>query len=125
MPHFYDNPTPYQYSNERRNNAELKNKVRKVVERRQKAMEQADDLLKEARQVMQDAALFVDDVVFMRQLEQISRTSFSLSEDTQFERDVYSETYIENLAAGRLGEQIEKMGDQFPLNDSDTEAKDE
>lgn len=106
---------PYQYSNQRRNNPELKDKVRKVVERRQKAMEQADDLLKEARHIMQEAALFVDDVIFMRQLEQISRTSFSLSEDTQFERDVFSETYIENLAAGRLGEQIEKMGDQFPL----------
>jgi hypothetical protein len=106
---------PYQYSNERRNDPELKGKVRKVVERRQKAMEQADDLLREARHIMQDAALFVDDVVFMRQLEQISRTSFSLTEDTQFERDVFSETYIENLAAGRLGEEIEKMGDQFPL----------
>lgn len=106
---------PYQYSNQRRNSPALKDKVRKVVERRQKAMEQADDLLKEARHIMQEAALFVDDVVFMRQLEQISRTSFSLSEDVQFERDVFSETYIENLAAGRLGEQIEKMGDQFPL----------
>jgi hypothetical protein len=111
----WDDETAYQYSNVRRNNPELKAKVKKVVELRQEAMEQANDLLRQARQVMQDAALFRDDSIFIRQLEQISRTSQSLSEETAFKRDIQSDTYVENLAAGRLGEQIEKMGDKFPL----------
>ena len=119
----WNDEEPYRYSNERRNNAELKEKVKKVVSLRLEAMEQANELLKQARHIMQEAALFGDDPHFMNHLNDISRAGHSLSEETLFRHDIQSDTYIENLAAGRLGEQIENMGDRFPLLDHPEESK--
>lgn len=104
----------------RRNDAELKAKVAKVVKARQEALNRASALLKQATEILESQNQFVGDAIYSNRVQSISIASFSLSRDAEFasgSRGDRSEndTYLGNLAAGQLGVQIQDMGDKFPL----------
>ena len=111
----------YKYSSERRNDPELKEKAAKVVIARQNALKEADALLKQAAQILTAQSGFVDGAVYDSQVQAIRIASMKLSQDTQFElggkrgNPAENDTFLGNLAAGPLGEQIQEMGDSFPL----------
>lgn len=108
----------------RRNDAELKAKVAKVVKARQEALTEASALLNQAYEILRTQRHFVGDEIYNRQVSSVSTASFTLSRDAEFasgrrgETDndpSKNDTYLGNLAAGELGIQIQKMGDEFPL----------
>ena len=108
----------------RRNDAELKAKVSKVVKARQEALKEASALLNQAYEILKVQRHFVGDEIYSRQVRAVSTASFSLSRDAEFasgqrgERNndpSENDTYLGNLAASELGVQIQKMGDNFTL----------
>lgn len=107
----------------RRNDEELKAKVAKVVKARQEALTEASALLNQAYEILRTQRHFVGDEIYNRQVSSVSTASFTLSRDAEFasgrrgETDndpSKNDTYLGNLAAGELGIQIQKMGDEFP-----------
>jgi hypothetical protein len=117
-----DDEPGYKYDNDRRNDPELKAKVAKVLVARQNALKEADALLKQAAQILSAQSDFVDGAIYNRQVQAVRIASFTLSRDTEFEvggprrqNPAENDNYLGNLAAGPLGEQIEGMGDDFPL----------
>jgi hypothetical protein len=106
----------------RRNDPELKAKVAKVVKARQEALNEASALLNQAYEILKAQRHFTGDEIYNHQVSSVSTASFTLSRDAAFaSRDSGSgnatenDTYLGNLAAGALGIQIQKMGDEFPL----------
>lgn len=108
----------------RRNDEELKAKVAKVVKARQEALTEASALLNQAYEILRKHRHFAGDEIYNRQVSSVSTASFTLSRDAEFasgrrgETDndpSKNDTYLGNLAAGELGIQIQKMGDEFPL----------
>lgn len=105
----------------RRDDAELKAKVAKVVKARQNALDEASALLNQAYDILKAQRHFAGDESYNRQVSAISTASFSLSRDAEFASrlrgtpDAENDTYLGNLAAGQLGIQIQKMGDEFQL----------
>lgn len=108
----------------RRNDPELKAKVARVVKARQDALNEASALLNQAYDILKTQRHFVGDEIYNRQVSSVSTASFSLSRDAEFasgrrgDREAdpsKNDTYLGNLAAGELGVQIQKMGDDFPL----------
>jgi hypothetical protein len=116
-----DNWVPFNEESEvRRNDSELKAKVAKVVRARQKALKDASALLKQAEEILSGSAVFVGDEIYYRQYESVRMASFTLRRDAAFakgprEDPAENDIYLGNLAAGSLGVQIQKMGDEFPL----------
>lgn len=104
----------------RRNDAELKAKIAKVVKARQEALNRASALLKQATEILESQNQFVGDAIYSNRVQSVSIASFSLSRDAEFASGsrgdrAENDTYLGNLAAGQLGVQIQDMGDKFPL----------
>lgn len=108
----------------RRNDPELKAKVAKVVKARQEALNEASALLNQAYEILKAQRQFVGDEAYNSQVSSVSTASYTLSRDAEWasgrrgQQDAdpsKNDTYLGNLAAGQLGVQIQKMGDEFPL----------
>lgn len=108
----------------RRNDPELKAKVAKVIKARQEALNEASALLNQAYEILKAQRQFVGDEAYNSQVSSVSTASYTLSRDADWasgrrgERNAdpsKNDTYLGNLAAGQLGVQIQKMGDEFPL----------
>lgn len=109
-------------SQARRNDPELKAKVSKVVKARQDALNEASALLNQAYEILKAQSHFVGDAIYTEQVNSVGTASFRLNRSASFaSRDSGSgkatenDNYLGNLAAGQLGVQIQKMGDEFPL----------
>lgn len=105
----------YKYQESRRNDPELRAKVEKVIRARNEALLQASTLLEQANRILKEQSHFVDDGIYDRQVRSVSIAAYLLKDDADFKNRDITDTYIGNLAAGRLGEQLEAMGDSFKL----------
>lgn len=120
-----DNRVPFdKESTARREDAELKDKVAKVVKARQTALKEASALLDQAYEILKAQRHFVGDEIYNRQVSSVSTASYTLSRDAEFasgrrgqsnDDPSKNDTYLGNLAAGALGVQIQNMGDNFCL----------
>ena len=105
----------YRYDNVRREDPALREKVQQVIDARRAALRRAAALLREAEEVLAPLAQFHDDAIFNRQVQSVADASESLARDVAFDSVTgKGSTYVGNLAAGPLGEQIQKMGASFP-----------
>jgi hypothetical protein len=111
------------YSGRRRHDPELKAKVRRVIDARQDALSRAAELVGEAKRELDRVSMFLDDGIVDRNVTKVRSLWWSLDRAAQFKAGIGSETYVENLAAGPLGEQIEAMGDGFPLKAGEPKAQ--
>lgn len=111
----------YKYHTDRRDDPDLKAKVAKVVVARQEALTEANTLLKQAAAILTAQAGFEDGAIYGRQVQSVGSASQNLDRTTKFElggdrgNPAENDTVLSNLAAGRLGAQILRMGDKFPL----------
>jgi hypothetical protein len=99
----------------RRNDPEIREKVEKVIKARQAALNEASELLKKASEILHKNARYSGSILYDRQVGSVSITANSLKSDADFMNRMVSEVYVGNLAAGDLGEKIQKMGNDFPL----------
>lgn len=108
----------------RRNDPELKAKVAKVIRARQAALNEASALLNQAYEILKAQRHFAGEETYNQQVSSVSTASYSLSRAAEFasgrrghtDNDPSkNDTYLGNLAAGDLGIQIQKMGDEFSL----------
>jgi hypothetical protein len=115
----YDDVPTFKYSEVRRNDVELREQVKKVVAAREKAVLEASELLKQAAKLLSANTGFVGDETYARNAQTIRIANATLARDAKFMMQGGSRTenptYIGNLAAGPLGEQIQGLGDSFPL----------
>lgn len=102
-------------SEARRNDPDIREKVSKVIKARQDALSEAAKLLEQAKDILQKNSHFIDDAIYARQVDAVYSTYYKLAEDAHFMNRKKTETYVGNLAAGALGEQIEEMGDKFSI----------
>jgi hypothetical protein len=105
--------TTYHYSDERRNDPELREKTAKVIEARKAALAVAAKKLREAMDILDPLRIFDGDPIFERSAFSAWRAYNQVSGDASFMNRPTTDTYIGNLAASELGEQIEAMGDNF------------
>jgi hypothetical protein len=109
-----DDNVVFKYSDERRHDPDLNAKVAKVIEAQTKAVEDATALIKQAAEIMRKASGFENSEIFERCYDSVKSARYTLDRDERFV-SLSSETYIQNASAGRLGYQITKMGEKFPL----------
>lgn len=98
------------YSNERRNDPVIREKAQKIHELRQKKLQKADKALKEIMDEMRPLRLGEDDAIYERCFDAVWSAYYRVSGDAHFMKNIGGETYTGNLAAGELGEYIERMG---------------
>lgn len=101
--------TVYEFSNERRYDPEIRAKVEAIHKARQamllKAAAELDRLVEEMRPLMDGG----DDRMYEKAFDDLRRARYTMVDTAEFMQDIGSETYIGNLAAGRLGEYVEKL----------------
>lgn len=105
------------YNEQRRLDPEIRAKVAKVVDARHSALEQANKLVQEASSLLRMNGIFVGDDIYLRQMHALSRMSRSLAAAAKISnvRSEDRESYIDHLAEGLVGAQVENMGKSFPL----------
>lgn len=122
------NKEPYKYSEERRHDPVLLEKVARVHMARNRKLKLVAKTLRELRDDMWGLRIRGDeDAIYERNVDAISLASHTLSRDAEFKnRDSWDnfETYHGNLAAGLLGYRISQMSDEefdrkFPKEEKD------
>lgn len=110
-----DDAKVFEFSEQRRKDPVILEKAEKVLIAQKKAMAEAVELLNQASAIMRKQSGYVDSVIFDRCLSAVSSARYTVEKDSSFMEGIDGECYIGNLAAGRLGYQIEEMGEKFPL----------
>lgn len=114
MTWFEEEGTVFKYSDERRHDPVLKEKVTKVLNAQEQAYKEASELVRQASEIMRKAAGFDDSAIYERSYNAVRGLEYTLDRDASFIGG-QNEGYIRNTAAGRMGLQIEQMGDRFPF----------
>lgn len=110
-----DDAKVFKFSDRRRKDPVVLEKAEKILIAQQKAMSEAAELLKRAAEIMRKQSGYEDSGHFDRCYDAVSSARYTVERDASFMADIGNECYIGNLAAGRLGYQIEQMGEKFPL----------
>lgn len=105
----------YDFNDAQRNDPELRAKVAKVLEARRQAIQEANILLKKVSALLAESQIVEDQSMYSDHAYDVRMTSFKLERNIAFMQKIGGETYVGNMAAGRMGDQIIKMGDKFPL----------
>lgn len=108
-----DRPT-FKYSDERRHDPVLLEKVGKVLDAQEQAFHEAAELVRQAVEIMQKASGFEDSAIYERSYDAVHSAQYKLKRDSR-SMGIKNDNYKQNMAAGRMGLQIEKMGDKFPF----------
>lgn len=104
----------FKYNDERRHDPVLQEKVRKVIDAQEKAFNEAAELVRQAAEIMRKASGFEDSAIYDRSYDAVRSAQYKLERDARFV-GIKTDGYLQNMAAGRMGLQIEKMGDKFPF----------
>lgn len=112
---WHDDEQPgFKYNDDRRHDPVLQEKVGKVIDAQAKAFKEASELIRQAVEIMRTASGFEDSAIYERSYDAVRSAQYKLERDARFV-GIKSDGYLQNMAAGRMGLQIEKMGDKFPL----------
>lgn len=96
------------YSEERRNNPEIRARVAEIHEDRKAMLDRAAAVLEDLVNEMRPLNRSEDDDIYTRCFEQVWRAYHRVSGDAHFMQKIGGETYTGNLAAGPLGAEVEK-----------------
>lgn len=96
-------------SERRRNDPEIRAKVEEINKARQAMLLKAAAQLKELSDEMRELNLGEDDAIYDNCSDAVWSAYYRVSHDAEFKQGIGGETYIGNLAAGQLGEYIERQ----------------
>lgn len=96
----------------RRNDPDIREKVAKVIDSCDVALTDASELLKAAEAMLSKYPL-LDDATYQCNVQDIQKVSEALAEIVKCRKNLDRERYIGKLAAGRLGAEIQHLGDEF------------
>jgi hypothetical protein len=99
-----------QYSEKRRNDTDLRAKVTKIHKDRQAMLLRAAAALEDIYDEMQGLRRSGDDDIYSRCVSAIWDAKYRVRHDADFMQGIGGETYVGNLAAGKLGQYIEEGG---------------
>ena len=102
-------------TDKRRKDPVLKEKINKLLEAQNKALAEAVVLLEQATEILRANSGYDGLDIYERAYHAASMASYKVSHDANFLAGPANDCYLENMAAGRLGYQIEEMGGKFPL----------
>jgi hypothetical protein len=96
----------------RKNNPDIREKITKVVDSCDVALAEALELVQAAEAMLAKYPI-LDDATYQCSLQDIQRLSNDLAEIVKCRKRLDKERYISKLATGRLGAEIEHLGDDF------------
>lgn len=96
----------------RRNDPDIREKVERVVDTCDEALKDASELVRAAAALLSKYPL-TDDVTYQCSLQDIQQISESLTRIVECRKALDKNRYISKLATGRLGAEIEHLGDMF------------
>jgi hypothetical protein len=96
----------------RRNDPEIREKIARVLDTCDEALEEASELLQAAAAVLSKYGICEDDL-YLCHLKDIQKFSDELSGMVAYRKSLDKERCISRLAAGRLGAEIDYLGDTF------------
>jgi hypothetical protein len=94
------------FNDKDRYDPELRAKAAAIHKARQDMLISAAARLREIYEDMRDLGQYGDDSIYTRCFDEIGMTLFKVDSDAAFLQKIGGETYIGNLAAGRLGQII-------------------
>lgn len=97
----------------RRQDPVLRDKVEDVLNARAEAAAEALRLVRQASAVMSTVGMFDDNALFNRSKSAIQSAETRLASDFRVFAEGKTDIYIENMAAGELGDIILRMGEDF------------
>ena len=97
------------YSERRRYDPEIRAKVEEIHKARQAMLVKAAAQLKALSDEMRELSLAEDNAIYDRCSDAVWSAYYTVSRDAEFKKGIGGETYIGNLAAGSLGEYIERQ----------------
>ncbi|QFG12113.1 Hypothetical Protein OBI_RACECAR_268 [Arthrobacter phage Racecar] len=101
----------YYHNEDRRRNAELKEKCKKVIEARIELMFEAARVLSALRDRMDELMLDGDDAMYSSSRDAVWTAAHRVKDNHDFlSRREINDTYLGNASSGMLGEYIEKFG---------------
>lgn len=100
----------YKYSDERRNDPELREKVAKIHEDRRDMILKVAKELEAIKEKMYALKLDEDDGLYEQAYEAVWSAYYGVGRVSQSYRRPTTDCYIGNLAAGELGEYVIKKG---------------
>lgn len=109
----YSDKEVFRNSEQRRDDEDLLAKVEQVRVARSAALLSAAKKLKQASDELRALSVFEHDEIYSRCESAAWNAYHRVDIDAEFMQGIEGECYISNLAAGRLGYQIEQMGDDF------------
>jgi ferric iron reductase protein FhuF len=99
-------------SEERRHNPEIREKIATILETCDEALEGAAEMLQAAEAMLAKYAVYNDEA-YENNLYDIRQITYSLAKVVAFRKTLDKNEYISKLAAGRLGAEIQRLGDDF------------
>jgi hypothetical protein len=96
----------------RRKDPEIREKVATVLDRCDEALEDASELVAAAAAILSKYPL-IDDVTYHCNVQDIQRISDSLAQIVECRKKLDKDRYISKLATGRLGAEIDHLGEAF------------
>lgn len=98
------------YSEQRRNDPELRAKVAKIHAARQAMLVKAAAQLKALSDEMRMLEFDGGDAIYDRCCDYVWSAYYTVTRDAEFMKSIGGETYIGNMAAGEMGAAIERKG---------------
>lgn len=96
----------------RKNDPEIREKIAKVIDSCDVALSEASQLVKAAEAMLSKYPI-VDDATYQCNLQDVQRLSAELAKIVACRKKMDKEHYINRLATGRLGAEIDHLGDEF------------
>lgn len=96
----------------RRNDPDIREKVALVLSSCDEALADASDLMKAAEAILSKYPL-LDDAAYQCNVQDIRKISDALAQIVECRKRLDRERYIGKLAAGRLGAEIDLLGEDF------------
>jgi hypothetical protein len=95
-------------SERRRNDPALRAEAERIHKARQAVLLKAAAALEEIYNGMRELSRYRDDSVYNRCVDAVWHANYRVSSDASFMQGIGGETYVGNLAAGELGDAIER-----------------
>lgn len=96
----------------RRNDPDIREKVARVLDSCDEALSDASDLVKAAEAILSKYPL-PEDVTYNCNVQDIQKISEALADIVKCRKSLDRERYIGKLAAGRLGAELDHLGEGF------------
>ncbi len=101
--------TDYKYSDDRRNDPEVRARVERVVEAQKALLLKAAATLKELSDEMRVLSIGDERSIYELCFDKVRMASYSVGGDADFMQKIGGDTYTGNMAASRMGEYVQSI----------------